>query len=143
MLSGRYLDERDYAEGLLKTVKSIARLGGVVVVGRGVNFIVGPGVGVHLRIVAPLEERVRNLMQRGSLSAAEAAHEIKTVDQERAKFVRRLFHRSVDDPVAYDMIINESGHSLESLVALTTMVVDEKLARLGAGRPRSAGTPGP
>jgi len=132
MLSGRYLDESDYVVGLLKTVHSIALLGGVVVVGRGANFIVEPGAGVHLRVVAPLEERVRNLMKRGNLTPAEAAREIKLVDEERAKFVRRHFHRSVDDPVAYDMIINESGHSLETLVALATTVVEEKLARLGA-----------
>ena len=133
MLSGKYVDESDYAKGLLQTIHSIARLGGVVVVGRGANFIVEPGVGVHLRVVAPLEERVRHLMQWGSLTADAAAREIKEVDEERAKFVRRLFHRSVDDPVAYDMIINESGHSLETLVALATTVVEEKLARLGAG----------
>jgi hypothetical protein len=130
MLSGRYLDEGDYVVGLLKTVYSIARLGGVVVVGRGANFIVEPTRAVHLRIVAPLDERIYNIMQRGDLSAAEAAHEIKAVDQERAKFAQKLFHRSVDDPLAYDMVLNESGRSLDALVRIATGVVEEKLARL-------------
>jgi cytidylate kinase len=132
MISGRYLDETDYAVGLLKTVQSMARLGGVVVVGRGANFIVESNGGVHLRVVAPLEERVQNLMRRGNVSAEEAAHEIKTVDEERAKFVRKLFHRSVDDPLGYDMIVNESGRSLDDLVKIATVVVEEKLARLKA-----------
>lgn len=132
MISGKYLDEGDYAVGLLKTVHSIARLGGVVVVGRGANFIVGPTGGAHLRVVAPFDERIRNLLRRGSLSADEAAREIKAVDEERAKFVRRLFHRSVDDPLGYDVIINESGRSLDDLVRIATVVVEEKLARLKA-----------
>lgn len=132
MLSGRYLDETDYAVGLLKTVYTIARLGGVVVVGRGANFIVEPTRAVHLRVVAPLDERIHNLMRRGNLSADQAAHEIRATDQEREKFVRKLFHRSVDDPLAYDMILNESGRSLEALTRIATSVVEEKLARLRA-----------
>jgi cytidylate kinase len=132
MLSGKYLDESDYAVGLLKTVYSIAHLGGVVVVGRGVNFIVEPTRAVHLRVVAPLDQRIRNLMRRGNLSTEAAAREIKAMDEERAKFVRKLFHRSVDDPLAYDMILNESRNSLEGLVRIATTVVAEKLLRLKA-----------
>ena len=130
MMAGRYVDETDYVVGLLKTVYSIARLGGVVVVGRGANFIVDASGGVHLRVVAPIDERVRHLMLRGSLSADQAAREIRVVDAERAKFVRRLFHRSVDDPLAYDMILNQSGRPLEFLAGLAAAVVEEKIARL-------------
>ncbi len=135
MLSGRYVDETDYAVGLLKTVYSIARLGGVVVVGRGANFIVEPTGGVHLRVVAPPGERIRNLMRRGNLTADEAAREIRVVDQERAKFVRKLFHRSVDDPLGYDMILNESGRSLDFLVRVAAIVVEEKIGRLRTEEP--------
>jgi cytidylate kinase len=130
MLWGKYLDEGDYAVGLLTTVRSIARLGGVVVVGRGANFIVGLEGGFHLRVVAPRVERIRNLMARKSLSEANATHEIETVDQERGKFIRKLFHASVDDPLAYDVVVNETGRSVETVVEIVTVAAEEKIERL-------------
>lgn len=135
MLSGKYLDETDYTVGLLKTIYSIARVGGVVVVGRGANFIVGPEAGVHLRVVAPLDERVRHLMRRRNLTAEQATQEVRATDREREKFVRKLFHRSVDDALAYDAVINESGSSLDALVGIASHVVEEKLVRLRVERP--------
>jgi hypothetical protein len=136
IFSGKHLDESDYIAGLFKTLYSIARLGGVVVVGRGANFIIGPEAGVHLRVVAPLGERVSHLMRRGNVSTDEAAREIESVDKEREKFVRRLFHRSVGDPLAYDMVINESGRSLDTMVGIATLAAEEKIERLRAARSR-------
>jgi cytidylate kinase len=129
---GVFLDESDYVAGLFRTVSSLARLGGVVVVGRGANFIVGPESGIHFRLVAPREERIKNLAHGKRLSEAEAAREIDAVDRERDKFIRKAFKRSVDDPLAYDLILNESGRPLETLVGLISHVVEEKIARLRA-----------
>ena len=42
ILVGNYVDSSDYVRALLKVVHSVAQLGGVVMVGRGANFIVGP-----------------------------------------------------------------------------------------------------
>jgi cytidylate kinase len=106
MLAGRYVDEGDYARALLRTVYSIARLGGVVVVGRGSNFIVGPERGFHVRVVAPRETRIGALVERKGLSRRDAAREVDVTDQDRARTIRRLFGRSVDDPLAYDVVVN-------------------------------------
>jgi cytidylate kinase len=130
MLSGRYLDESDYVVALLKTVRSIAQLGGVIVVGRGANFIIGPQAGVHVRVVAPREERIAALMIRKNLTEADATREVETCDEERVKFIRKLFGRSPDDPLAYDLIVNESGRDLDTLVNLVASVADEKIRRL-------------
>lgn len=135
MLWGKYLDGTDYAVALLKTVRSIAQLGGVIVVGRGANFIIGPDAGVHVRIVAPREERIAALMRRKALTEADATREVEAVDEERMKFIRKLFGRSADDPLAYDLIVNESGRDLDSLVDLVARVAEEKIRRLRAGLP--------
>jgi Cytidylate kinase-like family len=130
LLWGDCLDESDYAKGLFKTVRSIASLGGVVVVGRGANFIVGPDRGVHVRVVAPFEDRSANLMRRKNLSRTDAEREIRAVDAERAKFVRKLFGRSVSDPLAYDITVNESGRPLDELVEILAQVARTKIERL-------------
>jgi len=133
MVWGNFVDERDYARGLFKTVHSIASLGGVVVVGRGASFIIGPAGGVHLRVIAPFEERLRHLAGQGSLSAAEAEREIHAVDAERSKFVRKLYGRAVNDPLAYDITVNESGWPLEELVDVLTLAARKKIERLRDG----------
>ena len=51
---------------------------------------------------------------------------------DRDAFVRKLFHRAVDDPLAYDLILNESGRTLDALVEIAAAVAEEKIARLRA-----------
>ena len=133
MVWGNFVDERDYARGLFKTVHSIASLGGVVVVGRGASFIIGPAGGVHLRIIAPFEERLRRLAGKRNLTETEAEREIHTVDAERSKFVRKLYGRAVNDPLAYDITVNESGWPLEELVDFLTIAARKKIERLRNG----------
>ena len=111
MVGGLYFDSTDYVRALFTTLYSIARLGGVVVVGRGANFIVGRDRGFHVRVVAPREERIRAIAERRGVGLREAAHEVAVRDHEREEFVRRLFHRSADDPLAYDIVINCAGTS--------------------------------
>jgi hypothetical protein len=106
MLAGRYVDEGDYARALLRTVSTIARLGGVVVVGRGSNFIVGLANGFHVRVIAPREQRISALMASHGLSRRDAMRALEVTDHERARTVQRLFGRSVDDPLAYDVVVN-------------------------------------
>ncbi len=52
-LSGQLIDHTDYNEYLAKVVLSMAELGGVILMGRGGNFILGPNNGFHLRVVCP------------------------------------------------------------------------------------------
>ncbi len=106
MVGGQYFDSTDYVRALFTTLYSLARLGGVVVVGRGANFVVGPGRGFHIRVVAPRELRIRAIAERKGISLKDAAHEVAARDHERTEFVRRLFHRSGDDPLAYDVVVN-------------------------------------
>ncbi|MFI5371215.1 MAG: AAA family ATPase [Candidatus Eisenbacteria bacterium] len=106
MMAGTYVDAGDYLRALLGTIFSIAQLGGVVVVGRGANFIVGPDRGFHLRVVASRDTRIRAIVERKGIPEKDAAREVDTRDRERADFVRRMFGRSVDDPLAYDLVLN-------------------------------------
>jgi len=130
ILVGNYVDSSDYVRALLKAVHSVAQLGGVVMVGRGANFIVGPERGFHVRIVAPREARIRTLMARNGISEREAGREVDTRDHERAEFTRRLFGRGVDDPLAYDMIVNEADLTPDAIVAAIAPAAAEKVQKL-------------
>jgi cytidylate kinase len=130
LLGSGYLDASDYARHLLKVIRSIAELGGAVVVGRGANFIVGPERGFHVRVVAPREARVRRIMARDRRSEKDALHDVETSDRERAAFIRKLFGRSIDDAGAYDLVIN-TGHLPPDVVdRVVALAAQEKLERL-------------
>jgi cytidylate kinase len=130
VLGMAYVDHSDYARHLLETIRSVARLGGVVVVGRGANFIVGPELGFHCRVVAPKPVRVRNVMERNGRTEKDANREVETADRERAEFIRKLFHRDIDDPLGYDLVLNTAGLPVESATTLIAASAMEKFERL-------------
>ena len=134
VLQGTYVDASDYVKHLLEVIYSISTLGGVVVVGRGGNFILGPERGFHVRVVAPREVRVRNLVERERLTERDAARAIEKTDHERAEFVRRVFGRSIDDPLGYDLVINHLSISLDSATSLVAAAAMEKFERMRVGR---------
>lgn len=138
MLAMRYVDMDDYVCALLKTVYSIARLGGVVVVGRGANYIVGLEHGVHFRVVAPLEMRVRTVAERDGLDDKEARRRVETLDRSRSEFVRKVFGRSVDDPLGYDLVVNEAALRHEQIVELMVDVAEDKFRKLRASESAAA-----
>jgi cytidylate kinase len=130
LLRGRTVDESDYVKALVAVIGSIAELGGVVVVGRGANFILGPERGFHVRVVAPREERVRTLVERERRSPREAALEVDRMDRDRTEWVRRALGRSIDDPLGYDLVLNTHEVPLDEAAALITQAALGKLERL-------------
>ena len=138
VLQGAYMDASDYVKHLLEVIYSISQLGGAVVVGRGANFILGPERGFHIRVVAPREVRIRTLVQRDHLTEREALREIERLDHERAEFVRKVYGRSIDDPLGYDLVINNLSISMAAVTSLVAAAALEKFERM-----RAAGQAGP
>jgi cytidylate kinase len=130
MVQGTYVDASDYVKALFEIIYSISHLGGVVVVGRGANFILGPERGFRLRIVAPRDVRVRNLMTHEGHSEKDALREIERCDRERAEFVRKVYGRSIDDPLGYDLVINHISISMEAATSLVAAAAQEKFEKL-------------
>ena len=95
--------EHQVAEVILQ----LAHVGHVVFVGRGANVITQalPG-GFHVRLIAPLEIRIQRMMalQKCDFSAAKALAE-KT-DQARRRYLQSNFGQNIEDPHAYDLVIN-------------------------------------
>lgn len=130
LITGKLVDLNDYARHLLEVIFSVSRLGGIVVVGRAANFIIGPGRGLHVRIVGTTPARVRNLVEQEQMSESDARHELEKSDHERAEFVKKLVHKSIDDPQHYDLIINSDWVSNEQAVNLIANAAMEKFELL-------------
>jgi cytidylate kinase len=105
-----------YVAQLGKIVADAANRGHVVFVGRGAQFLLPRQHGLAVRIVAPLKWRVEHVMQREGLDEAAARQFIRRKDTGRREFVERFFHRDVEDPHLYDLVINVERLGLDGAV---------------------------
>lgn len=108
---GKWLDEQlisqaEYVSRLGRIVLLAAQHESTVFVGRGVQFILPRKNGVAVRLIAPLEERIRRVKARRECSQADARKFVEQTDKMRAEFVSRYFHHDVTDSHLYNLVIN-------------------------------------
>ncbi|MBU0985159.1 MAG: cytidylate kinase-like family protein [candidate division Zixibacteria bacterium] len=130
ILTGQAVDHSDYTRNLCKVVLSMSRLGGVVLMGRGGNFILGPDTGLHIRVVCPEAKRIENLMKYKGLSHDDASREIQTSDENRRHFIQKVFDADIDDPHNYDLVLNTAFIDVEELVETTVTAIHGKMDKL-------------
>jgi len=96
---------RQTAETLLK----FAELGNVILVGRAGNIVTAklPHV-LHLRLVAPLEDRIERIARDDHKTLAEARKFCLEEELNRARYVRTYYNADINDPMQYHMVINTS-----------------------------------
>ena len=61
---------------------------------------------LRIRLIAPLEERIRTVMERQKLSRQTAEHYIHDVDTDRARWTRFIYDVDLRDSGLYDLIVN-------------------------------------
>jgi hypothetical protein len=107
-----------YVVQLSRVVLAAAKHGPAVFVGRGAQFLLPREKGFVVRLVAPVQFRLENLMRLKGMTAAEAQRYLNEVDPHRLEFVRRFFHQHVSDPHMYDLVINTERLGLEGAAEL-------------------------
>jgi cytidylate kinase len=131
IFKGSYIDSSDYLKHLYKIIKSIAEHGGVVVVGRGANFILPREQVFSLRVTAARERRIETLMRDLKLNHEQAEKDVRETDRARAEFIHSHFKRNVDDPSAYDLVIDTTFIDIDSAVNLAEIGIWAKWKKLG------------
>ena len=130
MISGQSVDHADYFRYLYQVVLSMSHLGGVVLMGRGGNFILGPERGFHIRVVCPTNQRIENLVKYRECTEKEARRIIETSDAAREEFIQRLFHENIDNPTRYDLVINTALIDIEDLLEVACIALHAKINKL-------------
>lgn len=120
------LGTSEYLRELLRVVRSVAGHGGAVLVGRGAQFLLDPATVLRVRAVCPLDDRVRGLCSRYGVDDAEARRRLAEMDQDRRAFHRDHFDRDVEDPTAYDLVVNTGSIPLERAVDLVIAAYDAR-----------------
>ena len=116
LVNKHYLYPGLYLEHLMKVVCTIAEHGRAVIVGRAANFILPPAKRFSVRMAAPLDVRIKNIVHRFGVSADEAKRRIIQRESRRSAFVRQSFNADISDPIHYDLTINTGNLSIESAV---------------------------
>ena len=109
------LEDTRYLQALESVVKDLVRKQPLVIVGRGSQFILKdyPGA-LHVLIVAPLQVRMKRLMESRKLDQESARLELERSDKSRREFIRRYFKAEVEDPVHYDVVLNTECLSIQA-----------------------------
>jgi cytidylate kinase len=90
-----------------ETILRLAKLGHVILIGRGGNIITAklPGV-IHVRLVAPLEKRIQNIQQTDQLDRKGALALIDREDIGRRRYLNKYYHKDINDALLYHLVIN-------------------------------------
>jgi cytidylate kinase len=93
----------------------------VVAVGRAVAHVLpAVGYGLRVHVVAPLEERVKQIAGEENVDLASAQKRTLHHDREVRARVQSLSNVDIEDPTIYNLVISSIGHPLESLAACVT-----------------------
>jgi cytidylate kinase len=111
-----YMHPDTYVVHLMKVVNTIAEHGRAVIVGRGANFILPSQNRFAVRIIAPLEVRIRNVAEVYDCTLEEAKRRVMHRQSRRTAFIRQTFHHDINDPLTYDLVINTERISVECAV---------------------------
>jgi cytidylate kinase len=118
---------------LARVILALGAGGGVVLIGRGAGCILPPESTLHVRIIAPLGDRIAYLAQWSRLTVEEAAERVRLRDDRRCEFLTTHFDRQPGDPYQYDLILNSSRLGEEMCAELITQAARAKQALWSAG----------
>ena len=99
----------------------------------GAQLMPANGCALRVRAMAPLPVRVRNISRLENLTLAAGEKRIRAHDGEVKARAQSLYSFDIDDPCIYDLVLNTSVLSLDTLVALLRACV-EKADACGDGR---------
>lgn len=120
----------DYARQVTRIIRTLARHGRAVVVGRGAQFIVDPARALRVRVVSPLEARVVTHAARNGLDHKEAGRQVLRGDRDRIAFLRRYHERDPGHPAHYDLVVSTGSMSPEAAATVIVAGYEAKFGRL-------------
>jgi len=126
LVDDRHLWPDQYLQHLMKVIGTIGEHGSAVMVGRGANFIVPPEKRMRVRVMAPMDFRIKHVATAYKVSIKVAKRRVVRTESDRRAFIRKYFNADIDDSANYDLIINTSTIGIDQ-------AVDSIIGALGMG----------
>ena len=106
------------------SVRALAETGRVVIVGLASAFITrNLPHGVHVRLVAPMADRIKTVAAEQDLTDDAAAKAVREKDERRLAFFRRHWPRESLDPDRYTATLNTARLTPEQLIECVAPMV--------------------
>lgn len=94
-----------------------AQKGGVVIIGRGGNFILKEvPQAMRIRVTASLPDRVERVVKREGVDRDTAKWLCEKTDNERSCFLQSIYGKPWDDPAEYDRVLKATSRTIDDLV---------------------------
>jgi len=87
---------------------------------------------LSIRVIANMEYRIKEVMERRDLTREDAVQIIKTVDEKRSRWTKFLYNVDWSDPSLYDIVINLNNISISSACEVVSLAAS--LPKLQATR---------
>jgi cytidylate kinase len=111
-----------------ETLLQLAEIGSAILIGRAGNIVTAkiPNV-LHVRLVAPLDDRMERICRDDHKTPAEARRFCLEEEQARTRYVKTYFHADINDALRYHLVINTSNLGYES----SARIIADAVMRLG------------
>ncbi|MCE9616717.1 MAG: cytidylate kinase-like family protein [Lentisphaerae bacterium] len=131
-MMGQYPSWSLLARKTNETIMFLARIGNVILVGRGANILTRdmPG-GLHVRLIGSMPKRIGHVVEYYKLTRLEAEKFIAREDSSRAMYVKDNFGADIQNAHGYDLTINTDHVRYEDAVTLIMEQVARMRMRLG------------
>lgn len=121
-----FFDAEQYLKFTQTVMDNLFKKGNVVIVGRGSQVYLAERPGcLHIKITAPLESRVKHVMEKHAVNEKEAKDIIHKRDKARSSYIRDFYQCDWNDPCLYHMIINASKMKSEAIVAVVKEAIKQ------------------
>ncbi len=128
--SGGFVSDLRVKKAIKDVVLSICKEGNVVLVGRGgVSIAKDIRDSLHVRIVAPYNWRVENVMRKKNMTYEAAGKYIVETDAKRNDLIRVFLDRNFQDiDSLYDVTINRMSYSIDDISDVVVSMFEKKIA---------------
>jgi cytidylate kinase len=120
--STQVLDEARAIDLIRATIGAAYERGNVLIVGRGGQVILEDKPDVlHVRIVAPMEQRVQRIQDREDITLPQARRLAIERDRAKEEYLRTFYSIDPSDVTMYDLVVNTAKLGVNGTVSLITM----------------------
>ena len=101
------LDDKTFIEAMTKVANDLHAQGNAVIIGRGANQILADAPHtLHVGLLAPMEVRVKTLIDREHFEKEEAEIHVEELERAREDFIMKFWKVHPNEAKHYHMILN-------------------------------------
>jgi len=101
------LDDKTFIEAMTKVANDLHAQGNAVIIGRGANQILADAPHtLHVGLLAPMEVRVKTLIDREHFEKEEAEIHVEELERAREDFIRKFWKVHPNEAKHYHMMLN-------------------------------------